>query len=67
MPGVEFLLETESHVSSSEHAHIIMTAPVLAWITTKLLQEKNKLDCIKLYVILVTHYSSWVNQTPALL
>lgn len=39
MPRVEFLLKTESHASSTEHAHIIMTAPLLAWIKMKLLQK----------------------------
>lgn len=39
MPRVECLLKTESHASSSEHAHIIMTAPLLAWITMRVLQE----------------------------
>lgn len=52
MPRVEFLLKTESH-ASTENAHIIMTAPLLAWITMNLLQEKNKLYCIKLCVILI--------------
>lgn len=39
MPRVEFLLKTVSHASSTERAHIIITAPLLAWITMKLLQE----------------------------
>lgn len=38
MPRVEFLLKTESR-ASTENAHIIMTAPLLAWITMNLLQE----------------------------